>query len=576
MPKQTKPNESSELRKSAELRLKSLEEVSAELSPEEINNLIHELQVHQIELEMQFEELRKVQLEIEKSRQKFTDLYDFAPVGYITVDKNGKILEANLTTANQLGLMRSTLINKKFYNYIDSCDRDMFYLHLKNAFETKTCQTCEIKLLTKESNQFYAHLESIVVEDDKGVYDQCRIAINEITKRKKAEKEKEILQLQLLQAQKMEAIGVLAGGVAHEFNNLMTAVLGFNSLAMMQTDKSTPLYRYLTQVERSAKRAADLTHKLLAFSRKQSMEFTSLTINKSIKDLLIMLHTLVGKDIELLTDLQPDLWYVEADIGNIDQVIMNLVINAKDAMPAGGKLTIKTENIIINENSYMNVPDARPGRFVCFSVEDSGVGMDKGTIEQIFNPFFTTKGVDKGTGLGLSAVYGILRQHEGWVNVYSEPGQGSTFKVYLPAILSKPEIKVNEMTSIKELWGKGERILLVEDDTAVCEFAYNALSGVGYVVSEAANAKHAMDIYKKENGKFDLIFADVILPDSTGLELLGRLLVSNQKPRVLFCSGHTDVKSQWELLSQQGYQFLHKPFSLYDLLQAIKKAIKSN
>jgi signal transduction histidine kinase/CheY-like chemotaxis protein len=395
----------------------------------------------------------------------------------------------------------------------------------------------------------------------------------EISERKQAEEEKEKLQAQLLQIQKMEAIGILAGGVAHDFNNILTAILGYTDLAMMKVDEADPLYRDLKQIDISATRAASLTRQLLLFSRRQPMEFTSFNLNTTVDNLLKMLHRLIGEDIAIKTELDPELWTVQADAGNIEQVIMNLTVNARDAMPEGGTLTIKTENMHVDEDYCKTYTYAHPGRFVCISVQDTGVGMDKEIIDSIFEPFFTTKGPGKGTGMGLSVVYGIVKQHDGWVNVYSEPGQGSTLKIYLPASSLKAEDETKETISLKGLQGSGERILLVEDEEEVREFATMVLGENGYVVYDAANAEEALDIFDKEAGSFDLIFSDVVLPGKSGIQLVDQLISHKPEIRILLSSGYTDHKSQWPVIRERGFRFLQKPYGLTDLLRAIREAI---
>jgi len=314
---------------------------------------------------------------------------------------------------------------------------------------------------------------------------------------------------------------------------------------------------------------------LLLFSRKQPMKLTLLNANNRVDDLLKMLNRLIGEDIAVTTDLEPDLWMVRADEGNIEQVIMNLVVNAKDAMSMtnGGKLTIKTENVTLNEEHCRGIPEAWPGKFVCLSVADTGVGMDEETIQHIFEPFFSTKDAGKGTGLGLSVVYGIVQQHGGWINVHSDPRQGSTFNVYLPAFSVKPEDETKETTSLQELQGSGERILVVEDEEGIRELATKMLSENGYIVFEAANAKEALDIFERENGELHLVFSDVVLPDKNGIELVDQLLLLKPELRILLSSGYTNEKLQWPVIRGRDFRFLQKPYALVSLLQAIREVI---
>jgi signal transduction histidine kinase/CheY-like chemotaxis protein len=388
------------------------------------------------------------------------------------------------------------------------------------------------------------------------------------------EQEKEKLQAQLLQAQKMEAVGTLAGGVAHDFNNLLTAIQGYTEIALLDVEKAEPLSNNLEQIHCAAERATSLTRQLLLFSRRQPMEFAAIKVNRTIEGLSKMLKRLIGEDIVIKTDMEPDLWTIQADAGNIEQVFMNLALNARDAMPEGGILSIKTQNVTIDQEYCKVIPEARPGKFVCLSVADTGIGMDSAVLQRIFEPFFTTKEFGKGTGLGLSVVYGIVKQHEGWINVYSEPRQGSVFKVYLPSCSIELKDEAEEKISLEKIKGQGERILLVEDENAVREFTAKVLGDNGYKVFAASHAKEAVAIFQREQGKFHMIFSDIVLPDRNGLQLVDQLLKRNPKLLILLSSGYSDDKSQWPAIHEKGFRFLQKPYSIPDLLQAVKEVIE--
>ena len=379
-------------------------------------------------------------------------------------------------------------------------------------------------------------------------------------------------QAQFIQAQKMEAIGKLAGGVAHDFNNLLTAIFGYSQLLLGKLPPDDPRRMDAQEILNAARRAALLTHQLLAFSRQQMLQPQALGLNELVADTEKILRRLIGEDIELVTVLEPRLARVNADPGQMNQVIMNLAVNARDAMPEGGKLTIKTENVTLDEKRCALIPQARPGRFACLSVADTGVGMDEEIMQHLFEPFFTTK--ESGTGLGLPVVYGIVQQHEGWINAYSEPGQGSTFKVYLPAFSIEVEGETREAIPLQELQGGGEGILLVEDDEAVLRIATKMLGGNGYIVFEAATTKEALDIFEREGAKIHLVFSDVVLPDGTGLQLADQLLSRKGETRVLLSSGYSDDKSQWSVIRERGFRFIWKPYALPDLLQAIREAME--
>jgi len=325
----------------------------------------------------------------------------------------------------------------------------------------------------------------------------------------------------------------------------------------------------------AAGRAANLTRQLLLFSRKQPMEPTLFNINRTIDDLLKMLYRLIGEDITIIPVLESHLWSILADEGAIEQVIMNLAVNARDVMPEGGSLTIKTENVTLDEEYSKIIPEARPGQFVCLSIADTGCGMDTKTIERIFDPFFTTKGAGKGTGLGLSVVYGIVKQHEGWINIYSEPGQGSLFRVYLPALSSKAKKEEGEAIPLQKFQGKGERILVVEDEEEVRKLTVRILRDYRYSIIEASNGQEALKIFEQAKIKFDLVLCDVVLPDQTGIELVDQLLSRQPGILVLLVSGYTDQKSQWPVIKKRGFRFLQKPYNLTELLRTLREIIET-
>lgn len=394
-----------------------------------------------------------------------------------------------------------------------------------------------------------------------------------IIRRKRVEEEKKRIQAQFLQAQKMEAVGTLAGGVAHDFNNLLTAILGYADMALSGLPEDHPVREEWEVVRSSGLAAANLTRQLLAFSRRQPMAAVPLDINQTLNGLLKLLAPFIGEDIELIADLAPNVRRIKGDVGNIEQVIMNLAVNARDSMPGGGKLTIGTGNVTLDEEACRGILEATPGEYVCLTVADTGSGMDGETLRHIFEPFFTTKAEGSGTGLGLSVVYGIVRQHAGWIHVESHPGNGTVFRVYFPVYSGKPEEEARKRMDPEELRGGGERILLVEDREDVRGFAVRALRGNGYDVTEAAGAEEALRVFEVEKGDFHLVFCDVVLPDRSGLWLVDRLLTSKPGLKVLLSSGYTDVKSQWPVIQKKGFPFLQKPYMLRDLLRTVKRVV---
>jgi CheY-like chemotaxis protein len=369
----------------------------------------------------------------------------------------------------------------------------------------------------------------------------------------------------------MEAVGTLAGGIAHDFNNLITVIKGHCELIIRKIAKDNPLNDNLEEVLQAASSASMLTSQLLAFSRRQMFQLVSMDINSLIIDLKKMISRLIGEDISLKTKLDQCPTFVKADPTQITQVIMNLSLNARDSMSNGGDLIIRTENVTLKGNKEKSVPESQIGKFVCLTIQDTGIGMEEQTLQHIFEPFFTTKGPGEGTGLGLSVVYGIIKQHKGWIDVHSEEGKGTTFKIYLPAFPLVKNTKNKRNISIPK--GKGERILLVEDESAVRKYVKEALEENGYWIFDASMAKEALDIFEKEGGNFDLVLSDVVLPEINGLHLIELLMLRKPDLKVLLTSGYMDKKSQWPVIKEKGFPFLQKPYNLDDLFKAVKQIL---
>lgn len=394
-------------------------------------------------------------------------------------------------------------------------------------------------------------------------------------KQREVEKENKRIQDELIQAQKMEALGRLTGGVAHDFNNILTAISGYVELAMGQLGEESSVYPLLKEVQLGTERAANLTRQLLLFSRQQKLEFTDLDFNQILEALFGMLHRIIGEDITIRYELAKEPLVVFADRTSMEQMIMNLVVNAKDAIERGGTITIRTEKVFFNESHLSEMPGAPVGPCLCFSVIDTGIGMPTEVQAHIFEPFFTTKSDEKGSGLGLSVVYGIVQQHKGWIRVKSKVNEGSTFEIYLPlsAVPSfKKKTRGKEISSLPK--GKGERILVVEDETNLSRFVERALSRHGYAVFTARNEKEAKEIFEKEKGHFHLIFCDVVLPDVRGVELVDQLLEQNPKMRALLTSGYIDQRLPIECIQKKGFPFLQKPYTLEMLLQKVRECLE--
>jgi PAS domain S-box-containing protein len=397
------------------------------------------------------------------------------------------------------------------------------------------------------------------------------LAIEDITERKQAEKEVVALQEQLRQSQKMEAIGRLAGGIAHDFNNLLTVIKGTCQLSLLDLREGDPLKKNLEEIKSASDRAADLTRQLLAFSRKQILEMRVLDLNTVIKNLEKMVRRIIGEDIELVTFLTEGIGRVRADPGQMEQAIINIVVNARDAMPGGGKLTIETANVELDEAYAKKHIAVQPGRYVMLSISDTGVGMTSEVKERVFEPFFTTKEMGKGTGLGLSTVYGIVKQSGGNIWVYSEPGKGTTFKIYLPRV-DEPLEELKEEV-IKEIPQGSETVLIVEDEEVVRKLAVRLLKKQGYKVLEASDGGKAFILCEEYNEPIHLILTDVVMPGMGGRDLVERLKEIHPEAKALYMSGYTDNVILHHGILEKGIVFIQKPFTLESLARKVREVL---
>ena len=429
----------------------------------------------------------------------------------------------------------------------------------------------EVEIVRPDGRLRHAQVVGNAVRDRLGRVVRIYGSLQDITEQKQAEQDKAKLQAAFHQAQKMESIGRLAGGVAHDFNNLLTVINGYGRMLLDDVKAGDPLREGLTEICKAGERAAGLTRQLLAFSRKQVLEPHRLDVDRVVMEMRPMLERLMGDDVEVCVALHAGKWVVYADPSQLEQVIMNLAVNSRDAMPRGGKLVIETECVDVDESPSRSTPEARPGRYVLLSVSDTGMGMDEESRKRIFEPFFTTKGVGEGTGLGLSMVQGIVIQSGGFINVYSEPGLGTTMKIYLPA-LAGAAADAGKVEALPVRGGK-ETILVVEDQGEVRSYAVKALKAYGYRVISAANAGEALLLHQREREGIDLVLTDVVMPNVSGRELADRLESLQPGIKVLFMSGYTDRVIPYHDVLEPGVEFIQKPFSPEDLAAKVRAAL---
>jgi PAS domain S-box-containing protein len=557
--------ESAELRHRAEKRLQSrTPEADGQVSAAQTQRHLHELQVHQIELEMQNEELRESRARMEAALERSADLYDFAPVGYLTLSDNGIIRELNLPGARLLGLERSRLVGGRLGTFVSKGTRSVFDSWLKEVFTTRIKQTCEVILSREGRPPLAVEIEATLSQDGR----EGHAIMVDITARKALEE-------QLRQAQKMEIVGQLAGGVAHDFNNILAAMILNLEMLQMQHRLPAEAQSPLHNLEVLAKRAASLTRQLLLFSRQQAMQPEPLEINAALTNLLKMLERLLGEDITCLRLDSPRKLWVEADPAMLDQAVMNLCVNARDAMPNGGTLTLETSLEEFDLARVQVHPESRPGRFVCLRISDTGCGMDGDVLQHLFEPFFTTKEIGQGTGLGLASAYGIVQQHKGWINVDSIVGRGATFRLYLPLSV-EAETVGTPPSLINTSQGQNETILVVEDEAELLSISTRALTMFGYRVLSATNGLEALELWELHRDAIDLVLTDMRMPKGmNGLDLAEKLWKTKPALKVIIMSGYSMETVRHSPAGNSAYIFLPKPFDLTTLATTVRHCLES-
>ncbi|MEQ8220742.1 MAG: response regulator [Candidatus Eremiobacterota bacterium] len=394
----------------------------------------------------------------------------------------------------------------------------------------------------------------------------------DITDRKIAEQQKEKLQAQLLQAQKMESIGRLAGGVAHDFNNMLGVIIGYTEMALMDIEPSSVLHDQLREILQASQRSAELTRQLLAFARKQPVSPRLIDLNETMSGMLNMLRRLIGEDIELIWLPGHDLWKIFLDPSQLGQILANLVVNSRDAISGIGAITMETGNVTLDNLYSASCPELISGEYVLLTVSDTGCGIKKDIMEHIFEPFFTTKETGCGTGLGLATVYGIVRQNNGFIDVYSETGNGATFKIYLPRHKEENLNKTQKKNGENIPKGK-ETVLICEDEEFILNLCKNSLTKLGYMVITAKSPKQAVTMVKNHTGKIDLLLTDVVMPEMNGRELMGELQNIRPGIKCIYMSGYTAEIIAHKGVIEEGVNFIQKPFSVYELAQKVREVI---
>jgi len=665
------------LRDRAEAFLKESPSTIKKVPPQDTKNLIEDLQLHQIELEMQNEELRRSQLELHAARDKYVDLYDFAPVGYFTLSEKGVIQEANLTGAAMLGVERGKLTGQPFSRFITQDTQDIFYLHRKKLIETRTRQSCELRLAKKDALELWVQLECVPIEDGEGNMDRFRVAVSNIEERKKAEEKyrsmmesiedpmyicspdfhveymnpamvkrmgydaigepcykviheldekcpwcvhdkmqqgkncvieivspkdnrtynvsnspihhvdgsisklsiyRDITEIRnmeqhLGQVQKMEAIAILAGGVAHEFNNALMGIMGNIELLKMNLPENERRDKSFAAMNESGHRMSRLTDQLLAYARGGKYQPEDLKLDDfTIGTLPILQHDL-NPEVRVETHFPKDISYIRADHTQMQMVLSAIVANSNEAIEDEGLIRITAENKNVDEDFTKQHAGLKPGPYVCLTIEDDGKGMDEETRSRIFEPFFTTK--FQGRGMGMAAVYGIIKGHDGAITVDSEPGKGTVVRIYLPAIEAREEVRkeVDPGPTVELATGEGT-ILVIEDEEPLVEMFKQILEKHGYRVLVAETGKEAVELAKTFDGRIDLALLDIKLPDMEGGRVYPLIMEARPDLKVIVCSGYSIHGPAQDIIDAGAEGFIQKPFSIPLFAEKLKGVLE--
>jgi two-component system, cell cycle sensor histidine kinase and response regulator CckA len=516
------------------------------------------------EIGRDFSARKKMEMALRQSEAKFRSLIENSPYGILQTTPDGKVLQANPALVAMLGYGSEAEVlglNMGIDVYRNPADRTLVIEQLCGQEYAKN----EIDWKRKNGKSITVRTGGHAVRDHDGTVDHYEVFVEDIS-------DLRALEGQFRQAHKMEAVGRFSGGIAHDFNNLLGVIIGYTEILEQGLGSTSTLYKYAKEIDRAATRAASLIRQLLAFSRQQVLEPKVINLNRVLREMKTMLERLMGEDIELTTDLVEGLWHVRADQGQIEQVVMNLVVNARDAMPQGGKLMLETANAELDEAFAAKHPPTISGSYALLTVTDTGTGMDTETQARLFEPFFTTKGKDKGTGLGLAVVYGVIKQSGGYIWVFSEPGTGTTFKIYLPRVRSAlGEARINEAPA-DSLQGF-ETILLVEDEESLLELTRDLLVHEGYTVLVASNGAQALKIAHEQQGNIHLLLTDVVLPGMRGPEVAAKIAPLRPVMKVLFISGYTDYSVAVNGELEAGTFFLAKPFTRAALLGKVRQVL---
>lgn len=589
------------LKEPDDLRRKAQEEIKQQPSPDlshlsskDLAELADDLHLHQIELELQNAELELALDRYQKLSDAYQILYDFAPVGYFTLNRDGYILKTNLTGAQLLAADRETLVQQKFAAYVAWDSQNQFYLFWRDLLETKQKKACELELKTSDGAHFSGRLESLIIQPDTTAAPQVLAVLSDITPRKQAEKaasqhrgeleqanrrleealaELNATQQRIIQQERLAAVGQLAAGVAHDFNNILTIIVGHAELLRMQpTIAGTRNEQSMAVIIEQGERAAHMVRQILDFSRKSMRRPESVELANFMREAAKFLKRTIPESIHVQLALEPGSYWLEADPTQLQQLLANLAVNAPDAMPRGGRLTLSLTSLTLKPDETPLVAEMPAGRWIALTAADTGTGMPPEVLPRVFEPFFTTKEVGEGSGLGLAQVYGIVKQHRGYIDVVSKPGQGTTFSVYFPPLTASLE-PVDEKPSIKLPKGQDETILLVEDDPDVLKVLRAMLKHLNYRVITAVHGQAALEIYRTRKDEIALVLTDMVMPELDGLALLQAIKITDPEVKAIVLTGYPLTQQAKSLVSMGKIDWLEKPVKPKQLAEIMRRLL---
>jgi PAS domain S-box-containing protein len=514
---------------------------------------------------------RRAEEALAQSEIKMRCILDSVDEGFIVIDRDYRILSANKALCNLADRQEDQIIGRLCHEIVHHSPLPCFdsgkECPVKRTFKTGTGHAAFHTHKDVSGAQYHMELKAYPMVDTSGTVTAVIETINDVTEKRK-------LQEQLVQSQKLESIARLAGGIAHDFNNMLSVIIGHSELAMGQMNPSQPLFKNLREIRKAGEHSATLVRQLLAFARKQTVAPVVLDLNQTVTGMLNMLRPLIGEDIDLVWQPAEQVWPVKIDPSQIDQIMANLCLNARDAIDGVGRITIETGMVAFDPDFCALHPEFAPGEYVSLTVSDNGCGMDQQTMSQIYEPFFTTKEIGKGTGLGLASVYGIVKQNSGLINVNSNPGRGTTFTLYLPRHAAESVERRRHDRTVPPPGGH-ETILLVEDEDSILAMAELMLGKLGYRVLSAATPSEALCLAKEHHEQIRLLIVDVIMPEMNGRDLAKKVEALSPEIGCLFMSGHSgDVIAQHGMLDQEVH-FIQKPFSIQALAAKVRQVLEA-